>query len=141
MVDHLKRQDGRVGRKRVRCLMAKMGLAVIYKRPWAWPHPENRGLAVTRPDHVWCTDVTYLPMHRDFLYLVAIMDWHSCWVLSWRLSNILTDRVIEYNKWCPDVSCVTVLDGLTRTVWFIHGWGPLARSSQPWRIPQDSSVW
>ena len=72
---------------------------------------------------------------------VAIMDWHRCWVLSWRLSNILTDRVIEYNKWCPDVSCVTVLDGLTRTVWSIHGWGLLARSSQPWRIPQDSSVW
>ena len=48
-----------------------------------------RGLAVTRPDQVWCTDVTYIPMRRGFLYLVAIMDWYSRWVLSWRLSNTL----------------------------------------------------
>ena len=48
-----------------------------------------QGLAVTRPDQVWCTDVTYIPMRRGFLYLVAIMDWYSRWVLSWRLSNTL----------------------------------------------------
>ena len=77
--------------------MAKMGLAVIYQKPrTSQPHPENRvypyllrGLAVTRPDQVWCTDVTYIPMRRGFLYLVAIMDWYSRWVLSWRLSNTL----------------------------------------------------
>ena len=97
MVYHLKRRGGRVGRKRVRRLMAKMGLAVIYQKPrTSRPHPENRvypyllrGLAVTRPDQVWCTDVTYIPMRRGFLYLVAIMDWYSRWVLSWRLSNTL----------------------------------------------------
>ena len=85
MVYHLKRRGGRVGRKRVRRLMAKMGLAVIYQKPrTSRPHPENRvypyllrGLAVTRPDQVWCTDVTYIPMRRGFLYLVAIMDWYS----------------------------------------------------------------
>ena len=85
MVYHLKRRGSRVGRKRVRRLMAKMGLAVIYQKPrTSQPHPENRvypyllrGLAVTRPDQVWCTDVTYIPMRRGFLYLVAIMDWYS----------------------------------------------------------------
>ena len=72
---------------------------------------------------------------------VAIMDWHRCWVLSWRLSNILTDRVIEYNKWCPDVSCVTVLNGLTRTVWSIHGWGAAGQVEPAVAYSQDSSVW
>ena len=97
MVYHLKRQGYRVGRKRVRRLMAKMGLAVIYPKPrTSQPHPENRvypyllrGLAVSRPDQVWCADVTYIPMRRGFLYLVAIMDWYSRRVLSWRLSNTL----------------------------------------------------
>ena len=97
MVYHLKRQGYQVGRKRVRRLMATMGLAVIYPKPrTSQPHPENRvypyllrGLAVSRPDQVWCTDVTYIPMRRGFLYLVAIMDWYSRRVLSWRLSNTL----------------------------------------------------
>ena len=97
MVYHLKRQGYPVGRKRVRRLMAQMGLAVIYQKPrTSQPHPENRvysyllrGLAVTRPDQVWCADVTYIPMRRGFLYLVAIMDWYSRRVLSWRLSNTL----------------------------------------------------
>ena len=102
MVYHLKRRGSRVGRKRVRRLMAKMGLAVIYQKPrTSQPHPENRvypyllrGLAVTRPDQVWCTDVTYIPMRRGFLYLVAIMDWYSRWVLSWRLSNTLEPSLL-----------------------------------------------
>ncbi len=74
MVYHLKRQGYQVGRKRVRRLMAKMGLAVIYPKPrTSQPHPENRvypyllrGLAVSRPDQVWCADVTYIPMRRGF---------------------------------------------------------------------------
>ena len=74
-----------MGRKRVRRLMAKMGLTVIYPKPrTSQPHPENRvypyllrDLAVSRPDQVWCADVTYIPMRRGFLYLVAIMDWYS----------------------------------------------------------------
>ena len=48
-----------------------------------------RGLRVGRPNHVWCADITYLPMRRGFLYLVAIMDWHTRKVLSWRISNTL----------------------------------------------------
>ena len=75
----------RVGRKRVRRLMAKMGLAPIYQRPRTTvPHPEHRvypyllrDLAIDRPDQVWCADITYMPMRRGFLYLVAIMDWAS----------------------------------------------------------------
>ncbi len=98
MVYHLKRRGSRVGRKRVRRLMAKMGLAVIYQKPrTSQPHPENRvypyllrGLAVTRPESgVVHGCLTYIPMRRGFLYLVAIMDWYSRWVLSWRLSNTL----------------------------------------------------
>jgi putative transposase len=73
MVYHLKRQGYRVGRKRVRRLMAQMGLAVIYPKPrTSQPQPENRvypyllrGLAVTRPDQVWCADITYIPMGRE----------------------------------------------------------------------------
>lgn len=97
MVYYLRRLGYRVGRKRVRRLMAKMGLAVIYQKPrTSAPYPENpvypyllRGMAVSRPDQVWCADVTYIPMRRGFLYLVAVMDWYSRRVLSWRLSNTL----------------------------------------------------
>jgi putative transposase len=81
----------------VRRLMRLMGLVPIYQKPRTNdPHPEHRvcpcllrDLAITEPDQVWCTDITYLPMRRGFLYLVAIMDWHSRRVLSWRLSNSL----------------------------------------------------
>jgi putative transposase len=77
--------------------MAKMGLAPIYQRPrTSDPHPEHRiypyllrDLEITRPGHVWCADITYLPMRRGFLYLVAIMDWASRKVLAWRLSNTM----------------------------------------------------
>ena len=77
--------------------MAKMGLAPIYQRPrTSDPHPEHRiypyllrDLEITRPNQVWCADITYLPMRRGFLYLVAIMDWASRKVLAWRLSNTM----------------------------------------------------
>jgi putative transposase len=86
-----------VGRKRVRRLMRVMDLRAVYQKPrTSTPHPEHpiypyllRGLAITRPNQVWCADITYIPMRRGFLYLVAIMDWHSRKVLSWRLSNTL----------------------------------------------------
>lgn len=66
-------------------LMAKMGLASIYQRPrTSGPHPEHRiypyllrDLEIIQPGHVWCADITYLPMRRGFLYLVAVMDWAS----------------------------------------------------------------
>jgi len=77
--------------------MGKMGLSPIYQRPrTSDPHPQHRvypyllrKLAIERPNHVWCADVTYIPMRRGFLYLVAIMDWASRKVLAWRLSNTM----------------------------------------------------
>jgi putative transposase len=97
MVRHLRRGGHDVGRRRVRRLMAKMGLAPIYQRPrTSDPHPQHRvypyllrKLAIERPNHVWCADVTYIPMRRGFLYLVAIMDWATRKVLAWRLSNTM----------------------------------------------------
>jgi len=81
----------------VRRLMARMGLAAIYQQPRTTVrHPEHRtypyllrGLRIERPDQVWCSDITYIPMRRGFLYLVAVMDWATRKVLSWRLSNTL----------------------------------------------------
>ena len=92
---HLRRQGYMVGRMRVRRLMARMGLAPIYQKPrTSIPHPEHRaykyllrGLVINRPNQVWCADITYIPMRRGFLYLVAVMDWATRKVLSWRLSN------------------------------------------------------
>ena len=86
-----------VNRKRVRRLMAKMGICAVYPRPrTSKPHPEHRvypyllrDLLIDRPGQVWAADVTYIPMRRGFMYLVAIMDWHSRRVLSFRLSNTL----------------------------------------------------
>lgn len=104
MARHLRREGYTVGRKRVRRLMAKMGLAAIYQRPRTTiPHPEHRiwpyllrELRIDRPDQVWCADITYIPMRRGFLYLVAIMDWASRRVLAWRLSNTMeADFCIE----------------------------------------------
>jgi putative transposase len=85
------------GRHRVRRLMNIMGLQAIYKGPnTSKKHPEHRiypyllrKLAITRPNQVWCSDITYIPVKRGFLYLVAIMDWATRKVLSWRLSNTL----------------------------------------------------
>lgn len=97
MVRYLRRKRYRVNRKRVQRLMRKMGLQAIYQRPrTSEPHPEHkvypyllRGMEITEPGQVWCADVTYIPMWRGFLHLVAVMDWYSRKVLSWRLSNTL----------------------------------------------------
>src|SRR5436853_4372843 len=97
MARHLHRNGWCVGRHRVRRLMLKMGLAPIYQRPkTSAPHPQHkvypyllRHLLIERPNQVWCADVTYIPMRRGFLYLVAIMDWFSRKVLAWRLSNTM----------------------------------------------------
>ena len=77
--------------------MTKMGLAPIYQRPkTSEPHPQHRTwpyllrhLTIDWPNQVWCADVTYIPMRRGFLYLVAVMDWFSRKVLAWRLSNTM----------------------------------------------------
>lgn len=97
MARHLRRQGYCVGRHRLRRLMRKMGIEAIYQTPrTSDPHPDHkvypyllRNLAITQPNQVWCTDITYIPMGRGFMYLIAIMDWHSRKVLSWRLSNTM----------------------------------------------------
>ena len=78
-------------------LMRRLGLEAIYRAPrTSTSHPEHRvypyllrNVAVTRPDQVWCADISYIPVRRGFLYLVAIMDWASRHVLAWRLSNTM----------------------------------------------------
>jgi putative transposase len=87
-----------VGRRRIRRLMRRLGLwAIRPKRSTSKPHPDHkiypyllRGKTIDQPNQVWATDITYIPMRRGFLYLVAIMDWATRRVLSWRLSNTLT---------------------------------------------------
>lgn len=97
MTEHLKDEGYRVNHKRVQRLMRLMGIEAIYPKPNSSRrnprHPVYpyllRNLAITRPNQVWATDITYVPMERGFLYRVAIMDWHSRYVLSWRVSNTL----------------------------------------------------
>jgi putative transposase len=97
MARYLRRQGYCVSRKRISRLMRNMGLSAIYQKPnTSKPHPEHkiypyllRGMTINKPNQVWCADITYIPMRRGFLYLVAIMDWASRKVLSWRLSNTL----------------------------------------------------
>jgi len=97
MTAHLRREGSAVNPKRVARLMAKMGLQGLFPRPKAtipavghtiYPYL-LRGLAITHPDQVWSTDITYVPMTMGFMYLVAIIDWYSRYVLAWRLSNTL----------------------------------------------------
>lgn len=97
MTAWLIRQGFEVNPKRVRRLMRLMGLEAIYpKRNLSKAVEEHkkypyllRDVLVERPDQVWSTDITYIRMHEGFLYLVAIMDWYSRYVLAWRLSNTL----------------------------------------------------
>ena len=91
----MKRHDHKCGRHRVRRLMRLMRLMPIYQEPnTSKKHPQHkiwpyllRNVVIDRPNQVWCADITYIPMRRGFLYLVAIMDWYSRKVLAWRLSN------------------------------------------------------
>jgi putative transposase len=102
--DLLAAEGVRVGRLHVATLMKKMGVATIYRRPnTSKPEPGRkiyphllRKLAVTRPDQVWAPDITFVPMARGFVYLIAIVDWFSRRVLAWRLSiTLTTDFCIE----------------------------------------------
>lgn len=95
----LLRQEGHnVGRERIRRLMRLMGIQAIYRRRnTSKPHRSHpvypyllKNLVIDRANQVWAADITYIPMSRGFVYLVAVMDWASCRVLSWRLSNTLT---------------------------------------------------
>jgi putative transposase len=94
----LRLQGVGVGRKHVATLMRRMGIAALYRHPrTTQPHPGHqvfpyllRSLAITAPNQVWAMDLTYIPMRRGFLYLVAVLDWATRRVLAWRLSNTLT---------------------------------------------------
>ena len=84
----------KVGRKHVATLMQRMGIEALYRKPRTTrKHPQHpvypyllRGLTIDRPNQVWAMDLTYIPMARGFVYLVAVMDWHTRKVLSWRVS-------------------------------------------------------
>ena len=97
MTAMLRAEGHAVNRKRVQRLMRKMGIAALGPKPRTTkPAPGHkifpyllRGLAIERPNQVWCADITYIPIGRGFLYLVAIMDWASRAVLSWRMSNTM----------------------------------------------------
>ena len=97
MRSHLRRLGYKINRNRVQRLMRLMGLEAIYPKPrTSRPHPEHkiypyllRDLSIDRANQVWAADITYIPMSRGFMYLVAVMDWHSRKVLSWRLSNTM----------------------------------------------------
>jgi len=107
-----------VGRDRVRRLMRRMGIEALYVKPrLSLAHPEHktypyllRGLEISRANHVWTADITYIPMAKGFCYLVAIMDWFSRMVLAWRLSNTLDSsfcvNALEeamYKYGCPEI--------------------------------------
>ncbi len=96
--DLLRREGYTIGRKRVRTVMARMGIDALYRKPnTSRPHPAHpvypyllRTLTIDRPNQVWAADITYIPMKRGFVYLFAVLDWASRRVLAWRLSNTLT---------------------------------------------------
>lgn len=93
----LQREGYEVNHKRIRRLMRKMGIQAIYPKPKTSQPAEGhkiypyllRNLAITRINQVWSTDITYVPLRSGFMYLVAVIDWFSRYVLSWRLSNTL----------------------------------------------------
>jgi len=97
MRNHLRRLGYRINRKRVQRFMRIMGLEPIYPKPrTSRPHPDHkvypyllRDLTINRPNQVWTSDITYIPMRRGFMYLVAVMDWYSRKILSFRVSNTL----------------------------------------------------
>lgn len=98
MRDLLRGKGWHVGRDRVRRLMRTMGIEAIYPRKRRTTVASGdharfpyllRGLAIEKPNHVWCSDITYIPLQHGFVFLVAVMDWATRYVLSWRLSNTL----------------------------------------------------
>lgn len=100
LADHLTTPENLVGRDRVRRLMLLMGIQSLAPKPGTSKrqpkHPVYpyllRGMTIDRPNQVWATDITYIPMARGYMYLIAIMDWATRKVLSWRISNTLDSR-------------------------------------------------
>jgi putative transposase len=113
MVLWLAKQGRVVNRKRVRRLMKLMGIEAIYPKPKTSRRNHEhrvypyllRDLRVVRPNQVWASDITYIPMTQGFLYLVAVLDWYSRYVVSWRLSNTLD------GTFCLDVLEEALLQG------------------------------
>lgn len=97
IADRLRKLGRKVNRKRVQRLMRLMGIRAIYRKPKTSQPGKGhkvypyllKGMKINRPNQVWAADITYIPMAKGFLYLVAIIDWYSRYVLSWRLSNTL----------------------------------------------------
>lgn len=118
MTKHLRREGYKVNRKRIQRLMRLMGLEAVYPKPKTSRSYKGhkiypyllRNMSIERSNQVWAADITYIPMKRGFMYLVAVMDWSSRKVLSWRISNTLdTDFCVEAVKeaiarhGCPDI--------------------------------------
>jgi putative transposase len=118
MTEWLRRYGHQVNPKRVRRLMRIMGIEAVYPKPRLSKASKEhkiypyllKGLAIERPNHVWSTDITFIRTLHGFAYLVAIMDWHSRYVLSWELSNTLEadfcvralrNAVAQYG--CPEI--------------------------------------
>ena len=133
MTQWLRRQGHQVNPKRIRRLLRQMGLEAIYPRPrgnLSLPDKEHkiypyllRGVAITRPDQVWSTDITYIRMYHGWVYLTAIMDWFSRYVLSWRLSITLENDF-----------CIEALDEALRR----HGAPDLFNSDQGPQFTSDA---
>jgi putative transposase len=112
MVVELRGEGYDVNRKRVRRLMRLMGIEAIYQRPnTSRKHPSHKiyryllkNMIIDRPNQVWCADITYIPMAKGWVYLVAVMDWYSRKVLAWRLSITMeTDFCVEALKEAMDL--------------------------------------
>jgi putative transposase len=118
MRDMLHLKGFKIGRRHVATLMRTMGLEALYrKKSTSKRNPEHkvypyllRGLTIDQPNHVWCADITYIPMERGFVYLFSVLDWATRRVLAWRLSNTMTtdfcieaveDAISRYG--CPEI--------------------------------------
>jgi len=116
--DLLAADGSKVGRRHVTTLMRKMGIEAAYRRPSTSKSAPGhkifpyllRGLTIDRPNQVWSTDITYIPMARGFVYLCAVMDWFARRILAWRLSNtmeaafcveVLEDALAKHGR--PDI--------------------------------------
>jgi len=115
----LKAQGYAANRKRVQRLMRKMGIAAIYPKPNLSKAAKRhkvypyllRGVAIVRPNQVWSTDITYIRMQSGFVYLTAVIDWYSRYVLSWRLSNSLdADFCVEALEEALQISCPEIFN-------------------------------
>ena len=129
--NYLRRLGFKVNRKRVQRLMRKMGLVSVLPKPnTSLPNKQHtvypyllRHLGVNRPNQVWCTDITYIKLKGGFVYLVAIMDWHSRKVLSWELSNSMDSHF-----------CISALERAIR----LHGTPDIFNSDQGSQFTSES---